>query len=105
MNRAEKRRKERQLKKRYNLTGEELEKLKNDATERAFEQIFGCLYMLPLAILKSKYGFGKKRLQRFNDELTELLKEVETGKVDLTELIKYMKEEYQIGFKIKIDQI
>lgn len=103
MNRAEKRQKERQLQKKYHLSQKEIQQLKDDATEKAFDKVFGCLYALPLIILKRKYGFGKKRLQNFNDKLTDLLKDIERDKADLETILKIM-EGYDIRFKNKIER-
>lgn len=99
MNRAEHRRKERNIKKKTGLSMDDIREMKEEATDKAFNKVFGCLFTLPLVILNQEYGFGKKRLQRFNDKLTDMLKEVEQGETDLTEMVKNMREEYGIIFR------
>lgn len=99
MNRAERRRKERDIKKKTGLNIDEIKEMKEEATDKAFNKVFGCLFTLPLVILNAEYGFGKKRLQRFNDSLTDMLKEVEQGETDLTTIVEKMREEYGIIFR------
>lgn len=99
MNRAEKRRSERNKSKKRFMTEEEIKKIKEEATNEAFDKLFGCLFTLPLVALKEEYGFGKKRLQRVNDKITELLKEVEVGELELNSLMDMMEKKYNIVFR------
>ncbi len=99
MNRAQRRRKERLIKKNTGLEIKEIRKIKEDATDIAFNRVFSCLYTLPLEILNKDYGFGKKRLQKFNDKLIDMLKEVEQGDRDLATMEKRMKDEFNIIYR------
>ncbi len=99
MNRSERRRKERQAQKKTGLSAKQIAEIKEDATNVAFDTVFSCLFTLPFVILHNKYGFGEKRLKRFNDELVELLKDVEDGKVDLQKIKKELEEKYNITYR------
>ncbi|WP_101773976.1 hypothetical protein [Peptostreptococcus faecalis] len=98
MNRAEKRRNDRNKKKKRFLTDSEIEEIKKKATDDAIDTIFGMLFILPLSVLREQ-GWGKVRLQRFNDSLTDKLKEVESGELDLNKVIDDMRDNYGIIFK------
>lgn len=105
MNRADRRRKDRDLEKKVKkvakqtgLSEEAVKKMKNDATDEAFNKIFGALFTLPLMVLHKEFGFGKKRLQKFNGHLTDLLSEVQEGEVELNHLLDKMKDEFGIIF-------
>ncbi len=99
MNRSERRRKERRIKKNTGLSSEQIRSMKKEATNAAFDVVFSCLFTLPFEILNKNYGFGKKRLQKFNDELTTLLKDVESEKVDLAELSERIKKDFGIIYR------
>ena len=81
------------------MTEEEISKMKSDAVDEAFDKVFGCLFTLPLIALREEYGFGKKRLQVINDKMTDMLKEIEKDELDLNDLVKQMKEKYEITFR------
>ena len=48
---------------------------------------------IPLIVLRDKYGFGKKRLEAFTEEVLLQLKCVENGKVGLDEIHEVIKKE------------
>lgn len=99
MSRAELRRTKRNKSKKIFMTEEDIKKIKEEATNEAFDKLFGCLFTLPLVALKEEYGFGKKRLQVINDKITDMLKEIEKDELDLNGLVKQMEEKYGIAFK------
>lgn len=98
MNRAERRRKERNGKKKLTITYEELEKIKMKEREEAFNLVFGCLFTLPFMALRDE-GFGRIRLQRVNDRMTDLLKQVEQDEIELNKLVEKMRTEFGIIFR------
>jgi hypothetical protein len=74
MNRAERRRIDKNLKKNeavYNISQQELDKIKQNVTETATESAMILLFSLPLRVLKEQYGWGNsKRLPEFAEHLT-----------------------------------
>ena len=70
----------------YTLTQAQLdEKLKAvemQATKKAFVMMMG----FPLLTLRDKFGFGKERLNRFMDKMTDLYEAYEMDYVDLDDL-------------------
>ena len=97
MNRAERRRKEREISKKINISREELNKIKAEATNTAIDKMLALLFTIPMMALKEE-GYGQKRLQRVQDRMTEILKDVEEGKRDLNQIMEYMKNNYGIVF-------
>ena len=96
MSRAERRQSERETAKKqktYTLTQAQLDqKLKAvemQATKKAFVMMMG----FPLLTLRDKFGFGKKRLNRFMDKMMDLYEAYEMDYVDLADLDRTIMEE------------
>lgn len=63
--------------------------IQREVTEKTMLMLIG----IPLIVLRDKYGFGKKRLETFSEEVLLQLKCVENGKVGLDEIHDIIKKE------------
>ena len=66
--------------------------------DSTFDTILALLYVLPLQILRNQ-GWGKVRLQRFNDDLTDLINSTDFKRENVQSLVEKMKNDYGITFK------
>lgn len=89
MNRAERRRLERQQKK----LG--VQKAKEDAVDT----VMILLMSLPVKVLHERYGWGEKRLGRFCEALTDAYQEFSDGELELEGLQQLVWEECGIKFQ------
>lgn len=94
--RKEGRRKLKELNKVHKVTAGELEKIRRDAKNDAITVLYGYLFTIPFIVLNREFKFGKKRLQKFNDLMTDELKELEAQRLDLSELMQEVKDKYGI---------
>jgi Ca2+-binding EF-hand superfamily protein len=100
MNRAERRRRGIKGKEPIiNLKSSNISKIKADATTQAVDTAFIMMLSIPLMVLRDKYGFGKKRLEKFSDYALELYDSFDKGYVSLDDLIEVLKEE--VGVEVK----
>lgn len=92
MNRAERRRAEKQAKKdkvtTYNLTQEQINQIKQEASKEAIDTAFTLMLALPLEVLKNKYWVksAKRRLPKFLDEVLSLYENWDTGLLTIEEM-------------------
>lgn len=94
MNRAERRRNARQEKpKTYVLTDDQIQKIKQDAANKATRRAFVLFLSIPVMVLHDKFGFGKTRLARFMDYVLLWFESVHDNETQLRELIKVAEEE------------
>ena len=98
MNRAERRREKRNSEKKVTLSNAEIEEIKRNTADSTFDTILALLYVLPLQILRNQ-GWGKVRLQRFNDDLTDLINSTDFKRENVQSLVEKMKNDYGITFK------
>lgn len=91
MNRAERRRAKRAAEKpkTYVLTEDQIQQLKREATEQAFQMLLA----IPALVLHDKFGFGQVRLDRFNHYAFGWVKAVQTGEVSIDAVIKLSEQE------------
>lgn len=92
MTRAEIRRRKKEnekMGKQIILTRAEINRMNAEATERAYKVMFG----VTLIVLRDKYGFGRKRLKAFQDEMLKQIKCVEEGYVTFSELKEIVEKE------------
>ena len=54
--------------------------------------------LIPLIILRDKFGFGKVRLERYLKHYQEAVDSLNKGYLDLNDVQKVMLEEVKIGF-------
>lgn len=93
MNRQERRRQKLDSKpKTYTLTDTQIAQMKADAVEQASSKAFIAMLGLPLVALR-KFGFGKERLERFEEELLRQYRCFEQGYITLDELKQIIRDE------------
>lgn len=77
------------------LTPKDLQKLQDDATEEAISVI----NLIPLMVLRDKFGFGKVRLERYLDHLYDAIESFNEGYIDLSDVAEMLEKE--VGLKIE----
>lgn len=93
MNRQERRRQKLDSKpKIYTLTDTQISQMKTDAVAQASSKAFIAMLGLPLVALR-KFGFGKERLERFEEELLRQYRCFEQGYITLDELNQIIRDE------------
>lgn len=63
-------------------------KKKVSKKQRDTQTLITLLYAISCKTLSDRFRFGKVRLERFCEGMSEVLKGVETGEVDVSELIE-----------------
>lgn len=87
MNRAERRRQQRAEKDGViNIKKQELNKIKEDATQEAVQRAFGMMLYTVAIVLRDKYGFGKKRLDVFVDYVLDQFESIQQNYVSFEDL-------------------
>lgn len=76
------------------LTRKEYEELKSKERLNAANII----NLIPLIILRDKFGFGKIRLERYLGYYQEAVESLNEGYLDLKDIERVMLEEVKIGF-------
>lgn len=76
------------------MTGRQIKKLKENATNHAVK----VTQLLPLWVLRTKYGFGKKRLLEFSDHYADLMESYSEGYLDLEDIMTALEDETGINF-------
>lgn len=74
------------------ITNEERKRMKKEAVREATE----IASLFDLWILRTKYGFGEKRLKSFIEHRKELVEAFEQGYITLKDIEKQLKEEANI---------
>lgn len=87
----------------YNLTQEQFDNAVN-ARIRAKEseyinQLMQIVTTVPMWILRTKYGYGRDRLNKFIIEFNELVDSINNGYLDFDDIITTLKEEVDIDIK------
>lgn len=77
----------------YNLTWEQIEDIKLKATSEAMDFAFRQMMLLPLMVLRDHYGFGAKRLEKFIEDVADMLDSYNRGYLDLEDIENTLKEE------------
>lgn len=77
----------------YNLTWEQIEDIKRKATSEAMDFAFKQMMLLPLMVLRDKYGYGAKRLEDFIENVADMLDSYNKGYLDLDDIEQTLKEE------------
>lgn len=77
----------------YNLTWKQIEDIKAKATSDAMDFAFKQMMLLPLMVLRDKYGYGAKRLEEFIDNVADMLDSYNRGYLDLNDIEQTLKEE------------
>ena len=87
----------------YNLTQEQFDNAVN-ARIRAKEseyinQLMQIVTTVPMWVLRTKYGYGRDRLNKFIIEFNELVDSINNGYLDFHDIITTLKEEVDIDIK------
>lgn len=77
------------------LTHKEIEKLKEQATDNAA----AIINLMPLLILRDKFGFGRVRLERYLDHYSEMMEAHSEGYISLKDIEKVLEAEVGLKFK------
>ncbi len=106
MNRAERRRLEKQGKAVpketvINIKSSDVLAIKKKAATEAADLAFFLMLSIPMMVLHDKYGFGKVRGERFMDQVLDLYDSFEKGYVTLEDLQKCLWEEGGIKLERK----
>lgn len=90
----------------FNLKASDIVKIKEDATNKAFEDAFIYALGIPVLILKDKFGQlmrvnvdGKNREERFTEMCLEWFENVNLGLLNLEEVKECLKDECGIVFE------
>jgi len=105
MNRAERRRNcrtEAKADKTINIKTADVEKMKSEAAEQAVDTVFVLLLALPLIVLRDKHGFGKKRLEAFEEDLLTQYRCFSEGRISLEELRGIIRSETGMTVRTQI---
>lgn len=101
VNRAERRRLEKQAKKNPAMTikASELEAIKQNERQKALDTVLPLLLGLPVKVLKEKYNWGtQKRLPDFADALLEAYEEFSKNEQSIEDLMKQVEKDCGIRF-------
>lgn len=82
------------------LTYKEVERMKSDAIDKALERI----NLLPLLVLRDKFGFGEVRLNRYIDHLIIAVEDFNQGRFTLEDIEKMLKEETNVFVKMEVKE-
>lgn len=87
----------------YNFTQEQFDNAVN-ARMRAKEseyinQLMQIVTTVPMWVLRTKYGYGRDRLNKFIIEFNELVDSINSGYLDFDDIITTLKEEVDIDIK------
>lgn len=82
---------------RRNATMQDIEKTKKQATAKAVDIVT----IFPALILRTKYGFGEKRLSEFLGHFKQMVEDYNNGYLDLQDAHQTIKEETGITIEIR----
>ncbi len=77
------------------VTPKDIERMKKEAIGLAAKII----NLIPLLILRDKFGFGKVRLERYLTYYDEMVIDFNEGRITLDDIEDVMLDEVRIGFK------
>lgn len=84
----------------YNIKQSDIEEINKKAASEAVDIGFALMLALPVYILKKKWGFGRKRIERFTDQIIHEYEEyISEGYVSLEDMHQYIKDETGIEIK------
>lgn len=84
----------------YNMTWEQIENVKQEATKKATRKAFNLMIILPVMVLRDKWGFGNKRLWDFVLATKDLYDSYEKDYLTLDDMVQAIEEE--TGIKISL---
>ena len=77
----------------YTLTDAQITEIKVGAAKEAIEVAVKAMLGLPLIVLRDDFGFGKQRLERFEERLMQQFGCFDEGNIDLETLKKVIEQE------------
>lgn len=72
---------------------------KRSAAKQATDDIVRTLIAIPVMVLHDKWGFGQKRLERFVEQLVEVLDSYERGYITMDDLMQALRDEAGIDLR------
>jgi len=104
MNRSERRKLQKQGKQVkpeavINIKASDVKAMKEEAAKFASDRAFLLMLGLPMMVLHDKYGFGKKRCERFIDQVIELYDSFDKDYLTLDDIHKCLYDE--AGIKLE----
>ena len=97
MNRAERRRANRKEKEKesvINIKKNDINQIKESATNEAVSRAFVLMMNVPLIVLRDNFGFGAKRLEKFIDEVKKNMDCLTEGYVSFEDLKNALECDY-----------
>lgn len=82
-----------------NIKTSDVQNIKKEATTEAIDKAFLLMLGLPMLVLHDNYGFGKKRCERFIDQVLEMYDAFNKDYLTLDDIHKCLWEE--AGVKIE----
>lgn len=86
----------------YNFTLEQIEGMKRKTVKETVDKVsreaFDRMMVLSLLVLRDHWGFGEKRMERFMDQLSELVDDVSEGRLSMDDITKALEDELDIEF-------
>lgn len=76
----------------------EIRKMKADEYAKGQQEALDVVNMFPLLVLRDKFGFGKKRLERFTNEYLGVIHAYNEGYLNLTDVIKTIEKETGLDY-------
>lgn len=77
----------------YNMTWSDIENIKRDASKKALDIAFKHFLILNLMVLRDNYDFGTKRLERYLDNINNMLDSYNKGYLDISDMKETLKIE------------
>lgn len=104
MNR-EKRRKAKNNKKvaTYNFSIDQIQKIKEDATNDAIKLMIVCEMYISIMVLRDEFGFGKKRIEHFANAHNELLDSLQKDYLSYTDMMDTIEEETGFRYELEVE--
>ena len=86
----------------YNFTWDQIEDIKRKTVKETVDKVsreaFERTMVLSLLVLRDEWGFGEVRLERFMDQLSELVDDVSEGRLSMDDITKALEDELDIEF-------
>ena len=85
----------------YNLTQEQIEQIKKNASEKAVEQSLTLLLALPVKVLKEHYGFSRKKLENFCEFISEEYDQIQLDELTIEECKELLFDKVGVRFEMQ----
>ena len=88
----------------YTLTEDDIERIKQDATNEAMSKAYVLMLGIPSKVLRDKFGYGSVRLERFTDGCFDYYDSFQKGDITLQDCLDCLKDECGISIEEKAKQ-